>query len=98
MDKAKEIFNDPTKLDAALKQAWEKLDAKKEGFITFEVLRAGLKEQAKILGMPERESTPEEKEMAKKIGDPEGTGKITFENFMKLMKAGVEQMKAAGKI
>jgi len=48
--------------------------------------------------MPERESTPEEKEMAKKIGDPEGTGKITFENFMKLMKAGVEQMKAAGKI
>ena len=36
--------------------------------------------------------------MAKKIGDPEGTGKIKFENFMKLMKAGVEQMKAAGKI
>ena len=98
MEKAKAIFNDPAKLDEALKQAWDKLDAKKEGFITFEALRAGLKEQAKLLGMPERESTPEEKEMAKKIGDPEGTGKIKFENFMKLMKTGIEQMKAAGKI
>ena len=98
MEKAKAIFNDPAKLDEALKQAWDKLDAKKEGFITFEALRTGLKEQAKLLGMPERESTPEEKEMAKKIGDPEGTGKIKFENFMKLMKTGIEQMKAAGKI
>ena len=97
MEKAKEIVNDPVKLEAALKQAWEKLDAKKEGFITFEVLRAGLKEQAKALGIPEREPTPEEKEKTRKIADPEGTGKVNFENFVKLMKAGIEQMKAAGK-
>ena len=97
MDKAKEIINDPAKLDAALKQAWEKLDTKKEGFVTYDAIRAGLKEQAKALGMPEREPTPEEREKAKKVADPEGTGKVTFENFVKLMKAGIEQMKAAGK-
>ncbi len=47
--------------------------------------------------MPEREGTPEEKEQAKKLADPEGTGKVTKENFMKLMYAGIEKMKAAGK-
>ena len=98
MDKAKAIISDPAKLDEALKQAWEKMDTKKEGFISHEVLRAALKEQAKALGIPEREATPEEKENAKKIADPEGTGKITFENFVKLMKAGIEKMKTAGKI
>ena len=97
MDKVKAIINDPVKLEASFKQAWEKMDAKKEGFVTYEVLSAALKEQAKALGMPEREGTPEEKENAKKLADPEGTGKITYENFVKLMKAGIEQMKASGK-
>ena len=34
----------------------------------------------------------------KKIADPDGTGKITLENFMKLMKIGIEKMKADGKL
>ena len=98
MDKAKEIVNDPAKLEANLKQAWEKLDAQKQGFITFDVLKEGLKNQAKALGLPERQETEEEKANMKKLADPDGTGKITFENFMKLMKAGIEKMKAAGKL
>ena len=97
MEKAKEIISDPNKLKAALEEAWKKLDPQNQGFTTLEAVRESLKAQAKALGMPEREGTPEEKEQAKKLADPEGTGKVTKENFMKLMHAGIEKMKAAGK-
>ena len=48
--------------------------------------------------MPEREGTPQKKEAAKKLADLEGTDKVTFENFMKFIKCGIEQGKASGKI
>ena len=48
--------------------------------------------------MPETERTPEEKEAAKKLADPEGIGKVTFENFMKFIKYGIEQGKVSEKI
>ena len=98
MDKAKEIFSDPAKFEAAMKQAWEKLDPEKKGYATYEAVRTSLLAQAKAVGMPEREGTPEEKEAAKKIADPEGTGKVTYENFVKLIKTSFEKAKAAGKI
>ena len=94
MDKVKEVMNDPAKLEQALKDAWAKMDTEKKGFVTYEVMQEALKSQRKAMGIPEREGTPEEKEKAKKIADPDGTGKVVFENFVKLVKAGVEQMKA----
>ena len=94
----KEIIGDPTKLAAALEEAWKKLDPQNQGFTTYDALRENLKAQAKALGMPEREGTPEEKEQARKLADPDGTGKVTKENFIKLMNSGIEKMKAAGKI
>ena len=48
--------------------------------------------------MPERQPTPEEVEGAKKLADPEGTGKVTYENFVKFIKVGIEKGKAQGKI
>ena len=36
MEKYKEIANDPAKLEAALKDAWAKIDAKGEGAVTHE--------------------------------------------------------------
>ena len=100
MDKLKAIANDPAKLDEELKKAFEKMDAEKKGFISHEVLKTALIEQAKALGLPkpEKEPTEEEKEKAKKIADPDGAGKITFENFKKLMLAGIEKARAAGKL
>ena len=98
MDKVKEILADPTKLEASLKQAWEKMDPEKKGYATYEVCREQFKAQGKALGMPDREGTPEEREAAKKILDPEGNGKVTFENFSKFVKAGIEKAKASGKI
>ncbi len=98
MDKAKEIISDPAKLEEALKQAWKKLDPEGKGYATYDVVRDNLKAQAKALGIPEREPTPEEREAAKKLADPDGTGKVTFENFVKFIKCGIEQGKAKGKI
>ena len=98
MEKAKEILADPAKLDAALKQGWEKMDPEKKGYVTYDVLKQSLVAQAKALGMPEREGTPEEKEAAIKLADPEGTGKVTYENFVKLIKFSIEKGKAEGKI
>ena len=44
------------------------------------------------------DSMKEEKAAAKKIADPDGSGKITFENFVKLMEAGIKKAKELGKI
>ena len=37
MDKAKEIVNDPAKLEEALKQAWKKLDPEGKGFTSYDI-------------------------------------------------------------
>ena len=98
MDKAKEILSDPAKLEATLKQAWAKLDPQNQGFVNYDTLKAALSAQAKALGMPERQPTPQEVENAKKLADPQGTGKVTFEGFVNLVKGGIEVMKKKGKI
>ena len=100
MEKLKEVVNDPAKLEQALKQAFEKMDTEKKGWVTHEVLKEALIAQAKALGLPKPEKPPteEEKEAAKKLADPEGTGKVTYENFVKLMHAGIKKARDAGKI
>jgi Ca2+-binding EF-hand superfamily protein len=100
MDKIKAVVNDPAKLQEELKKAFEKMDAEKKGYISHEVLKNALIEQAKALGLPkpEKEPTEEEKAAARKIADPDGSGKITFENFVKLMEAGIKKAKEMGKI
>jgi len=76
------------------------MDADKKGYVSHEVLKEALIAQAKALGLPkpEKEPTEEEKAKAKQIADPDGTGKITFENFKKLMHAGIEKGRKEGKI
>ena len=98
MDKAKEILSDPAKFEAAMKQAWEKLDPEKKGYATYEAVKENLKAQAKAMGMPDREGTPEEIAAAKKLADPEGTGKVTYQNFVNFIKCGIEQAKKQGKL
>ena len=93
MDKIKEVVNDPVKLEQKLKEAFEKIDADKKGYITHEALKEALIAQHKALGLPKPE-----KAKAKQIADPDGTGKITYENFVKLMHKGIEKAKELGKI
>ena len=62
------------------------MDADKKGYISHEVLKQALIDQAKALGLPkpEKEPTEAEKEAAIKFADPDGSAKITYENFVKL--------------
>ena len=100
MDKIKEVINDPARLDEELKKFFGKIDKDNRGYITHEELTAALEETAKKLNLPkpEKEPTAEEKEQAKKIADPDGTGKITFENYKKLSMAVIAEGKKRGKL
>ena len=93
MEEAKKIINDSAKFDAALELAWKKLDPDNNGKITFETALNNLKLQAKSMGIPNRNPTPEEKEAIKKMVDPERTGNVTKENYIKFMKNGAGQCK-----
>jgi Ca2+-binding EF-hand superfamily protein len=99
MEKYKEICNDPAKLEAALKDAWAKIDAKGEGAVTHEQFKVAAEEMAKTMNLPGmKPPTEEEKAAAKKIADPNDTGKITFEGFKALVQAGIAKGKREGKI
>ena len=98
MDKVREIMSDPAKLEQSLRAAFDKVDAEKKGYITFEALMVALQAQAQAVGYKrDKPPTEEEKAEAKKIADPEGNNKITFENFKKFMIFGLEKKKAEGK-
>ena len=98
MDKLKEIFSDPAKTEAFLKDSWAKIDTKGEGSVSYEEYLARAGALAKSLGIPE-EKPPTEEEIAaaKKVADPNGTGKINFEGFKALVQAMVAEAKKAGK-
>ena len=99
MDKAKEIMNDPAKLEQGLKVLFDKIDVEKKGFITFEAMIAALNEAAKASGVNKDDKlSKEEIDEGKKIADPDGTNKVTCENFIKFVKNGFEKAKAAGEI
>lgn len=99
MEKWKEIANDPAKLEAAMKETWAKIDTKGEGSVDFKQFETISRELAKQMNLPQdKEPTPEEKEKAKKLVDPNGTGKINFEGFKALVQAGIAKGKKEGKL
>ena len=98
MEKYKEIANDPAKLEAALKDAWAKI-SKGADSVTHEEFKAASEAMAKEMNIPGmKPPTEEEKAAAKKIADPNGTGRITFEGFKALVQAGIAKGKKEGKI
>ena len=100
MDKIKEVVNNHALLEEELKKFFNKVDADKKGYITHEQYKEAVILTAKELNLPkpEKEPTEEEKAQAKKIVDPDGTGKITFENFRKFSLLAIEEAKKRGKL
>ena len=99
MEQFKEILSDPAKLEAKLKEDWAKIDTKGEGSVTYKELMEAYQKMAKAMNLPEKKQpTKEEEEKIKKLIDPEGTGKVNFQGFVNLVKAGAEQLKATGKV
>ncbi len=98
MEKYKEICNDPAKLEASLKDAWAKI-SKGADSVTHEEFKVAAEAMAKELNLPGiKPPTEEEKAAAKKLVDPNGTGKITFEGFKALVNAGIAKGRKEGKI
>ena len=90
MEKYKEIANDPVKLEAALKDAWAKI-SKGADSVTHEEFKVASEAMAKTMNIPGmKPPTEEEKAAAKKIADPNGTGRITFEGFKALIHSAIE--------
>jgi len=100
MDKIKEVVNNPALLEEKLKEFFNKVDVEKKGYITPEALKQAMENTAKELNLPkpEKEPTEEEKEQAKKVADPQGTGQITFEGFRNLSLAIIAEAKKRGKL
>ena len=99
MEKYKDIANDPVKLEASLKEAWAKIDVNGKGFVNPQEFQAGMAKLGQSMNIPGmKPPTDEEKEQIKKIVDPDETGKITYEGFVRLIKAGIEKGKKEGKI
>ena len=98
MEKYKEICNDPAKLEAHLKETWAKL-AKGADSITHEEFKVAAEAMVKTMNLPGlHQPTEEEKAAAKKLADPNGTGKINFEGFKALIHAAIEKGRKEGKI
>ena len=92
MNKLKELSKDPEKFEAALKEIWNKFDTKKQGWVTHEEFRSISLELTKASG-EQVKSMPsdEERNKIKQLVDPEGTGKVNFDGFVKLAKLGAEK-------
>ena len=99
MEKYKEIVNDPVKLDAKLKETWAKIDVNGKGFVTPQEYGMAMARIGPELQLPRRgPPSDEEKKAIQKILDPEGTGQIRFEGFVRLVNAGIEKARKEGKI
>ena len=99
MEQFKAIVNDPVKLEASLKETWAKIDAKGAGFVTHQEFRVAAEAISKSLNLPESKPlTEEERAAAKKLADPNNTGKVTFEGFKALVQAGIAKAKKEGKL
>ena len=82
-----------------MKETWAKIDTKGEGSVDLKQFETISRELAKQMNLPQdKEPTPEEKEKAKKLVDPNGTGKINFEGFKALVQAGIAKGKKEGKL
>ena len=99
MEAVKELLKDPTKLEATIKASWEKVDTKKEGEVPFDVFTVALEQLAKEMHITEMLPTTDKgRAEFKQITDPNNTGKVGFEGFKKIIQAGIENMKKAGKL
>jgi Ca2+-binding EF-hand superfamily protein len=98
MDKLREVAKDPAKLEEALKKAWSQIDTKNQGWISFDDFNKAAEATIEYLKIDLKPPTPEQVEQMKKLCDPEGTGKMSFEAFCKLQHSAIEKAKNEGRL
>ena len=94
-EKVKEALNDPAKLEAEAKRVFAKLDLKKQGFLEVATLE-DVDKKLLAMNLPGPKITPEHKEQLKKLADPTGSGKVTEEGFVNMVKTVVAKLKEQG--
>ena len=97
MDKLKELAKDPAALEAKIKEYWGKLDVDGEGSLTLEVFGTRTREVAKTINIPLL-PTEEQKEQARKVLDPTGSGRVNFDGFRNCVLGGIKKLKEEGKL
>ena len=99
MEEFKEMVKNLATFEVKMKEAQEKIDTKKEGKVSFEAFKGALEQLSKDMQNSEiLPTTDEGRETLKKVCDPNNTGKVNFEGFMKITKLGIANMKKAGKM
>ena len=99
MEAVKELLKDPAKLEATIKGAWSKIDAKNEGEVSFDAFKVGIEQVAKEMHIDAMlPKTEKGNEQFKKTADPNNTGKVNFEGFKNVIQLGIENEKKAGKL
>ena len=94
-EKVKAAVNDPAKLEAAAKKQFARLDIKKQGFLDVATLE-DIDKKLLAMNLPGPKITAEHKEQLKKLADPTGSGKVTEEGFVNMVKTVVAKLKEQG--
>ena len=97
MDKIKELAKDPAALEAKIKEYWAKVDTGGAGSVSMDDFRTRSKELATAVNLP-LITSDQQKEQARKILDPTGSGKVNFEGFKNFIEIGIQNLKKEGKI
>ena len=94
------IVNNPALLEEKLKEIFANVDKDSRGYLTPDQMPLVMQQTGLGLNLPWRESGPtqQEIEQTKKLCDPQGTGKITFEGYKRLVLAIIEKAKQSGKL
>lgn len=89
------VMKDPAKLEEESKKLFGKLDKDNKGYLDVAVMK---EHEAKIeaLNLPGPKIPQEKKDALLKLADPQGTGKITLEGYLNMVKTVVEKLKADG--
>ena len=97
LEKLKALAANPDALEAKIKEYWGKLDTEGKGFLTLEEFGTRTKEVAKTINLPLL-ATDDQKEKAKKILDPTGSGKVELDGFRNCVLAAFKKLKEDGKV
>ena len=94
-EKIKEVVKDPAKVEAEAKRVFAKLDVKKQGFLEIATVE-DVDKKIIAMNLPGPKITAEHKEKIKKLADPTGSGKVTEEGFVNMVKTVVAKLKEQG--
>ena len=94
-EKIKKVVRDPAKVEGEAKRVFAKLDIKKQGFLEVANVE-DVDKKIIAMNLPGPKITAEHKEKLKKLADPTGSGKVTEEGFVNMVKTVLAKLQEQG--